>query len=119
VNEFALPHQDIAELLEKVQEPPQPVLTRWWCVGVAAAFPKQNYRIVLRATQTCANSNNADSKPNKIACGSQQSLMKQDIACSDMLFWLNFMKIGSPTTSNGSKQWMMLRRNPAFGRVKS
>jgi hypothetical protein len=86
---------------------PQPVLTRWWHVGVAAAFPKQNYRIVLRATQICMNSNSADSKPNKIASG-LQSLMKLDIAYSDMLFWLNFMKIGSPNTSNGSKQWMML-----------
>jgi hypothetical protein len=47
VNEFALPHQDIAELLEKVQKTPQPVLTRWWHVGVAAAFLKQNYRIDL------------------------------------------------------------------------
>jgi hypothetical protein len=50
VNEFALPHQDIAELPEKVQKTPQPVLTRWWCVDVATAFLKQNYRIILRAT---------------------------------------------------------------------
>jgi hypothetical protein len=69
---------------------PQPVLTRWWCVGVAAAFLKQNYRIVLRATQICINSNNADSKPNKIASAGLQSLMKQDIACSDMLFLAQF-----------------------------
>jgi hypothetical protein len=89
VNEFALPHQDIAELLEKVQKIPQPVLTRSWCVGVAASFLKQNYRIVLRATQICVNSNNADSKPNKIASG-LQSLMKQDIAYSDMLFLAQF-----------------------------
>jgi hypothetical protein len=118
VNEFALPHRDIAELLDKVQKTPQPVLTTWWCVGVAAAFPKQNYRILLWATQMCVNGNNSDSKPNKIASG-LQSLMKQDIAYSDMLFWLNFMKIGFPNPSDGSKQWMILRRNLAFGRVKS
>jgi hypothetical protein len=90
VNEFALPYQDIAELLENVQKTPQPALTRWWHVGVAAAFLKQNYRIVLRATQIHSiNSNNADSKPNKIASG-LQSLMKQDIAYSDMLFLAQF-----------------------------
>ena len=89
VNQFALPYEDIAKLLEKVQKIPQPVLTRWWYVGVAAAFLKRNYRIVLRATQICINTNNADSKPNKIASG-LQSLMKQDIAYSDMLFLAQF-----------------------------
>jgi hypothetical protein len=43
----------------------------------------------VRATQICINSNNADSKPNKIASG-LQSLMKQDIAYSDMLFLAQF-----------------------------
>jgi hypothetical protein len=85
VDEFALPYDNLAELLEKVQKTPQPILTRWWHVGVPAAFLKTNYRTVLRATQMCVNTNNADSRPNKIASG-LQSLMKEDVACSDMLF---------------------------------
>jgi hypothetical protein len=50
VNDFALPHDDLAKLLEKVQKTPQPVLTRWWCVGVAAAFLKANCCTVLGTT---------------------------------------------------------------------
>jgi hypothetical protein len=81
VNEFALPCDDLAKLLEKVQKTPQPVLTRWWCVGVAAAFFTSNCWTVLCATQTRANTNDADSRPNRIASG-LQSLMKEDVSGS-------------------------------------
>ena len=73
----------------KIQKTPQPVLTRWWYVGVAAAFLKKYYQIVLRATQICININDSKSRPNKIASG-LQSMMKEDIAYSDMLFLAQF-----------------------------
>jgi hypothetical protein len=108
VNEFALPqHEDHTRLLEKVQKTPQPVLTRWWCVGVAAAFLTNNICIVLCVTRTCTNTNDADSRPNRNSSG-LQSLMKQDVACSDMLLWLNFTKIGPLNI-----------KNPASNPVKS
>jgi hypothetical protein len=91
VNDFALPPDALQELMEKIQKIPQPVLTRWWYVGVAAAFMKQYYRVVLRATQICINIYNAKAKPNIIASG-LQSLMKQDIAYSDTLFLAQFHK---------------------------
>jgi hypothetical protein len=73
------------KLPDKIQKIPQPVLTRWWYVQVAAAFLKQYYRIVLRATQIIINFNDSKSRLNKIASG-LQSIMKEDITYSDMLF---------------------------------
>jgi hypothetical protein len=89
VNEFALPQGESDELPDKIQKIPQPVLTRWWYVGVAAAFLKQYCRIVLRATQIIINLNDSKSRPNKIASG-LQFIMKEDIAYSDMLFLAQF-----------------------------
>jgi hypothetical protein len=90
VNEFALPHGKSDKLPEKIQKIPQPVLTRWWYVGVAAAFLKHYYRIVLRATQIIINLNDSKSRPNKIASGLQSSIMKEDITYCDMLFLAQF-----------------------------
>ncbi len=89
VNKFALPHGESEELPDKIQKIPQPVLTRWWYVGVAAAFLKKYFQIVLRATQICININDSKSRPNKIASG-LQSMMKEDIAYLDMLFLAQF-----------------------------
>jgi hypothetical protein len=89
VNEFALPHGDGEEVPKKIQKIPQPVLTRWWYVGVAVAFLKKYFQIVLRATQICININDSKSRPNKIASG-LQSMMKEDIAYLDMLFLAQF-----------------------------
>jgi hypothetical protein len=89
VNEFALPSGECEELPDKIQKIPQPVLTRWWYVGIAAAFLKKYFQIVLRATQICININDSKSCPNKIASG-LQSMMKEDIAYSDVLFWAQF-----------------------------
>jgi hypothetical protein len=75
--------------LETIRKIPQPVLTRWWYVGVAAVYLKENYHIVLRATQICININDSKSRPNKIASG-LQPLMKQDVTYSDMLFLAQF-----------------------------
>jgi hypothetical protein len=44
VNKFAVPHGESDELPNKIQKIPQPVLTRWWHVGVAVAFLEQYYR---------------------------------------------------------------------------
>jgi hypothetical protein len=95
VNEFALPHGESDELPDKIQKIRQPVLTRWWYVGVAAAFLKQYYRTVLRATHIIINLNDSKSCPNKIASG-LQSIMKKDIAYSDILFLAQF-HTGFPT----------------------
>jgi hypothetical protein len=89
VNEFALPHGESDGLPDKIQKILQPVLTRWCYVGVAAAFFKQYYPIVLRATQIIINLNDSKSRPDKIASG-LQSIMKEDIAYSDMLFLAQF-----------------------------
>jgi hypothetical protein len=61
VNEFALPLGESDELPNKIQKIPQPVLTRWWYVGVAPAFLKKYYHIVLRETQICININDSKS----------------------------------------------------------
>jgi hypothetical protein len=89
VNDFALPHHDNDKPLETIPKIPQPVLMRWWYVGVATAYLKQNYPIVLRATQICININDSKSRPNKIASG-LQFLMKQGVAYSNMLFLVQF-----------------------------
>jgi hypothetical protein len=90
VNEFILvPHGESDELPGKIQKTPQPILTRWWYVGVATAFLKQYYQIVLRATQIIININDSKSRLNKIASG-LQSIMKEDIAYSYMLFLAQF-----------------------------
>jgi hypothetical protein len=89
LHEFALPHEDEEQPPERMQRIPQPVLTRWWYVGVAVAFLKQYYCIVLRATQICININDSKSCPNKIASG-LRSLMKQDVTYSDMFFLAQF-----------------------------
>jgi hypothetical protein len=87
VSDFVLapPPGNLLEPMEKTQKIAQPVLTRWWLVGVAAASMKQHHRVVLGASQICINTNNPNAKPNKIASG-LQSLMMQDVACLDMLF---------------------------------
>jgi hypothetical protein len=53
------------------------------------AFLKKYFQIVLRATQICININDSKSRPNKNASG-LQSMMKEDIAYSDMLFLAQF-----------------------------
>jgi hypothetical protein len=89
VNEFALPHGESEELPHKIQKIPQPVLTRWWYVGIAAAFLKKYFQIVLGATQIYFNINDSKSRPDKIASG-LQSVMKEDIAYPYMLFLAQF-----------------------------
>jgi hypothetical protein len=60
VNEFALPHREGEDLPDKIHKIPQPVLTRWWYVGVTVAFLKKKcFQIVLRATQICININDS------------------------------------------------------------
>jgi hypothetical protein len=112
VNEFALPHGESDELPDKIQKIRQPVLTRWWYVGVAAAFLKQYYRIVLRATQIIINLNDSKSRPNKIV-SDLQSIMKEDIAYSDMLFLAQFHTNFLTQHFNGSKKRMRLPRTLA------
>jgi hypothetical protein len=66
INKFALSHGKSEELPDKIQKINQSVLTRWWYVGVAAAFLKKYFQIVLRATQICININDSKSRPIKL-----------------------------------------------------
>jgi hypothetical protein len=82
-------------------------------MGVAAAFLKKYFQIVLRATQICININDSKSRPNKIASG-LQSMMKEAMAYSDMLFLAQF----HTDFLNQHSQWLQeedkIAKNPGF-----
>jgi hypothetical protein len=65
VNECALPHGKSDEVPDKIQKILQSVLRQWWYVGLAAAFLKKNFQIVLRATQICININDSKILPEQ------------------------------------------------------
>jgi hypothetical protein len=79
VNEFSNASQ------RWIQKTLQPVLTQWWHVEASTAFLKSHRCIVFRATQIAIDIKDTKSCPDKTA-SSLQSLMKESVACSNLLF---------------------------------
>ena len=72
---------------DDVNEPPtvpKPILTRWWTVGVAAAFLLSHWDVIGAVTHGVIQHTNTTHACNKIASG-VQSLMAEKQAKSDIL----------------------------------
>jgi hypothetical protein len=121
VNDFALPHGESEELPDKIQKIPQPVLTRWWYVGVAAAFLKKYFQIVLRATQICININDSKSCPNKIASGLQSMMKKRHRLLGYVILGpiphrlpVSTLPMAPRTEQDSQEPWLPLSANPCL-----
>jgi len=75
-------------VLAKMQKP---ILTRWWTVGVGAAFVFEYYLIIFHAAQMVINTHKSDSSPYKIA-SALFSMMKDPANFIDITLIRGFNK---------------------------